>query len=61
MTVLSVNLNRIALLRNARNIGIPSVEVSIGHALVSDALTMGLGNAVYYLPNSVLSISRGLK
>lgn len=74
MTKLSVNLNRIALLRNSRNIGIPSVtraatlviaagahgiwrtcrsspdpnilEVSIGHALIAEALEMGLANTV---------------
>ncbi|MDT5062311.1 MAG: pyridoxine 5-phosphate synthase [Acidobacteriota bacterium] len=91
MTKLSVNLNKVALLRNARAIGIPSVakaaricldagahgltlhprpdernaghdlnleklgkfclipnisEVSIGHALISDALELGLFNSV---------------
>ncbi|HSE89055.1 MAG TPA: pyridoxine 5'-phosphate synthase [Candidatus Binatia bacterium] len=53
MTRLSVNLNKVALLRNSRNIGIlrfcriPEIlEVSIGHALVADALEMGFHNAV---------------
>ncbi|PSB32706.1 pyridoxine 5'-phosphate synthase [Chlorogloea sp. CCALA 695] len=37
MTNLSVNLNRIALLRNSRNIGIPSVTVSARTVLLAGA------------------------
>jgi pyridoxine 5'-phosphate synthase PdxJ len=48
MTRLSVNINKVALLRNSRNIGIPSVKRAAFDRprLVADALEMGFQNAV---------------